>query len=168
MLQEIPIDSDITDKIRWAKNCYMVNKELFQSDNFISNHLIQLKKTVQISRFEMAEIGMLDECRSCAEKKGGSCCGSGIENRYSGTLILINLMLNCDIPENRIDPRDCFFLGKTGCTLLARHEICVNYVCKEINARVAPAEFTKLRENEGIELEIIFLLNEKIKKILRY
>jgi hypothetical protein len=145
----------------------MVHKEYLLSDNAISNNLVELKEAVQISRHEMAGIGMLEECRDCAEKKGGSCCGSGIENKYSGTLLLINLLLDCDIPENRIDPQSCFFLGENGCTLIARHVICVNYVCKEINNRIAPAKFTKLRENEGNELRLIFQLNEKIKKILR-
>ncbi|MBN2061494.1 MAG: hypothetical protein JW882_13870 [Deltaproteobacteria bacterium] len=159
---------DIMDKIRWAKGCYQVNRDLLLMDIFISKHLTELKKAILASRNEMKRIGMLDKCRICSEEGGGSCCGSGIENRYSGTLLLLNLMLDLSLPEKRTDPGNCFFLGKDGCVLLARHVICVNYVCRDINATIGTEGLAKLREHEGTELELIFLLDEKIKEILAH
>jgi hypothetical protein len=114
----------------------------------------------------MAHAGIMEFCKLCAQKDGGSCCGIGLENRYTGTLLLINLLLGHSIPTRRSDPSDCFFLGKAGCGLLARQVICINYLCKKITDQIDPQNMAPLREKEGIELGLFFHLNERIKKIL--
>ena len=164
---EISIDSPIIDKIRWAKNCYQVKGELLLKHTHINKLIAQFKKAILISHMIMNHIGITEECEECDKNGGGSCCGAGIEDKYSGTLLLINLLLGCKLPEKRIDPKSCFFLGKAGCVLLSRHTICINYICKNITNRINQEKITKLREKEGIELEFLFQLNEEIKKILR-
>lgn len=114
----------------------------------------------------MAESGIVDECRDCDRREGGSCCGAGLEHHYSGIILLINLLLGVDVPKRRHDPAGCFFLGEKGCTLLARHVICVNYLCKRINDRILPEKIAALRKKEGIELETLFMLQESIRNQL--
>jgi hypothetical protein len=46
--------------------------------------------------------------------------------------------------------------------------ICVNYLCNKITDRINPQKLKALREKEGIELDILFRLNERLKKVLQF
>lgn len=103
---------------------------------------------------------------SCDRQEGGSCCGAGLEDKYDGILLLINRLAGIAVPGRRQDPGNCFFLGEKGCLLLARHVICVNYLCKKITDRVAHEALIDLREREGEELNTLFQLHERILRLL--
>jgi hypothetical protein len=164
---EISTDSSIEEKISWADACYKKNKNTLLDDKKIEQLLKEFREASLKSIKEMNEIGMVDECRKCEEEEGGACCGKGIEDRYSGTLLLINLLIGVKIPSNAPDPNSCFFLGKKGCSLSARHVICINYICKKITYNIPHPHINRLREKEGKELDILFMLNEQIISILR-
>ena len=158
--------SHITQKIKQAEAYYIKEKETFFGDKRITEHLQDLKKAIHDSRQTMEEIGITTLCRDCEDKEGGSCCGKGLENKYSETLLLINLLLDNSLPQTRYDPHSCLFLGKNGCLLAARHVICVNYLCAKINKGITPDKILLLREKEGIELDLLFLTNERVKSLL--
>lgn len=166
-IRQPPLSSPIEEKIAWAENCYNKSDSQFFKDRTIIDLLDRLKKAIQTSHEEMTAAGIVDLCRECERNEGGSCCGAGLENKYDGWLLLINLLLNVKLPKKRHDPESCFFLGETGCLLLARHVICVNYVCNKIADRIDPQAIKALREKEGEELNTLFLLNENVKKICR-
>ena len=159
-----PLSSPIEDKISWAEDFYKRFGSEFFTDRTIVDLLDRLKREVQNTREEMNAAGIDDICRECEQNEGGSCCGSGIENKYDGWLLLISLLLNVRLPKKRYDPKGCFFLGKTGCVLPARHVICVNYLCKKLTDRIDPRIIKSLRTKEGEELNTLFLLHEKVKK----
>ena len=50
---------------------------------------------------------------------------------------------------------------------MARHVICINYLCTKIADLIKPHTIIKLREREGEELNTLFLLQERLKKVLR-
>ena len=162
----ISLESNIRDKITWATTCFNRKKSLLLKDKKIGELLPLLDKAIIASREEMENIGIVDECRHCEEKEGGACCGSGIENKYSGILLLINLLLGTILPQTQYIKDSCYFLGKKGCVLKAKHVICINYICKKISDKTAPETLTPLREKEGVELDLLFLLNERIKTVL--
>ena len=164
---EISADSSIEEKISWAVLSYRKYKHALTSDKNIQRLLEQFRKASSESLQEMIKIGLVDLCRECEEKEGGTCCGKGIENRYNGTLLLLNLLLGVKLPKKAPDPESCFFLGEKGCSLTARHVICVNYICKKISDRIPARALNHLREKEGKELDVLFILNEKIKSVLR-
>ena len=164
---EVPIDSPIEVKVAWAENCCRELRHELLGDEKISESLRLFKESVQDSHKEMTTAGVMDECKDCEQREGGSCCGGGLENRYNGVLLLINLLLDVKIPRKRYDPSSCFFLGQRGCQLVARHVICVNYLCKKITDRIDPQKIALLREKEGVELERLFFLHERIKKKLK-
>ncbi|MBN2417868.1 MAG: hypothetical protein JXL81_00650 [Deltaproteobacteria bacterium] len=164
---EISPDTSITEKISWAEACYKKYKNTFLEDNEVRQLLTEFRKASSESAKEMVSIGLVDECRKCEEEEGGACCGKGIENRYSGTLLLINLLLGVTLPEDAPDDKSCFFLCKKGCSLIARHTICLNYICKKITDRIPAHTLNQLREKEGKELNTLFILNEKVKSILK-
>lgn len=137
------------------------------ADPAVADLLTRLRKAVADSRQAMVAAGIADECRQCERYEGGSCCGADLENRYTGTLLLINLLLGIELPSKRTAPSNCHFLGHAGCRLLARQVICINYLCRKITDRIDPEPIARLREAEGREVELLFLLNERIKQFLR-
>lgn len=159
-------DSPIDEKIAWAENCYRSKGRTILRDKRVRDLLQRLREAARSSHDEMVQTGLVSICRNCEEKEGGSCCGLGLERKYTGLLLLINLLLGTEIPKKRLDPSSCFFLGERGCHLQARQVICINYLCKSATDRLEPQNLAALREKEGIEIETLFLLNEKIKDIL--
>ena len=162
-----PISRSVEEKIAWAERCYEEKGGLFLRDERTTTLLSRLKRAVRASGTAVMMAGVADECRTCEEREGGSCCGAGLENKYNGTLFLINLLLGIQLPKQRSEPLSCLFLGPDGCLLLARQVICVNYLCKKIEDRINPSKIAILREKEGVELECLFLLHERIKEKLR-
>jgi hypothetical protein len=162
-----PVSRSVKEKIAWAETCYQEKGGLFLRDERSVTLLNRLEEAVCASRAAMVSAGVADECRTCEEREGGSCCGTGLENKYDATLLLINLLLGIQLPKRRSDPSSCLFLGSDGCLLIARHVICVNYLCKKIEERINPSKIAVLREKEGVELECLFLLHERIKRKLR-
>jgi hypothetical protein len=162
-----PVSRSVEEKIAWAETCYQEKGGLFLRDERSVTLLNRLKEAVRASRAVMVSAGVADECKVCEEREGGSCCGAGLEDKYDATLLLINLLLGIRLPKRRSDPSSCLFLGSDGCLLIARHVICVNYLCKKIEERINPSKIAVLREKEGVELECLFLLHERIKRKLR-
>lgn len=160
--------SHITQKVKQAEEYYLTEKERLCSDSRLVDLLQDLKAAVLNSRQDMAESGIIPLCRECEQDEGGSCCGKGLENKYSEILLLINLLLGVSLPAERYDSESCFFLGRDGCRLVARHVICVNYLCSKITTRIKPDKISLLREKEGVELGLLFLANERVKKLLRH
>jgi hypothetical protein len=164
--EEISLESPIEAKIAWAERRYHEVMGELLGDEGIPLLLKRLEGAIHASRKEMIKAGVVGECRECEEREGGSCCGAGLENRYDGFLLLTNLLLGVKLPKQRYDPSSCFFLGARGCLLLARHVICVNYLCKKISDRIDPEKIAALQAREGVELELLFHLQEKFKKRL--
>ena len=162
----IPMNTPIEEKVDWAASCYRLEKDRLLRDKGIADLLIKFREAATRSHITMTRAGVYDACKKCEEREGGSCCARGIEAYYSGVMLLINLLLERDLPKNRLHTEDCFFLQKSGCALLARHVICVNYLCKKITDLIEPERIATLREKEGIELDLLFHLEERIKKLL--
>jgi hypothetical protein len=165
-IQHRSLTDPIEQRIAWAEHCYTHLEDKLLRDPEVSSLLEKLRQAIRGSHSKMAELGIGDLCKACEEEEGGSCCGAGLEDHSSGTLLLINLLLGVDIPTRKMDPASCFFLSRNGCRLLARHVICVNYLCAKIAARVPPSEIASLRELEGVELDLLFVLYERVKKVL--
>lgn len=132
----------------------------------IQPYLIELDQKIQATWNEMTSIGVVRECKDCAEKEG-SCCGSGIENSYDEILLLINLLLGRTLPQQAYDTNSCYFLGDNGCLLRAREVICVNYLCGRIYENIQKEKLINLQRIAGEELRSLFILENHIKKRLK-
>ncbi|MBW2028472.1 MAG: hypothetical protein JRH06_03410 [Deltaproteobacteria bacterium] len=154
-------------KIAWAESCYRDFGEILRGDPKLEQWIADLNRSIRASHRAMEEAGIREICRSCEKEDGGSCCGKGMERKYDGPLLLINLLLGQDIPKTRQNPRSCLFLGTQGCLLPARHVICINYLCAKITDRINPDSISMLRDKEGQEIEYLFLVKERILNLLR-
>ncbi len=162
----VSLDGPIEKKIAWAESCRQKAGGRLLADPAVADLLVRFEAAACASSRKMREAGVEAFCRDCDLHEGGSCCGRGIELRYTGSLLLINRLLNRPLPAKRFDPGGCFFLGPDGCVLTARHVICINYLCEKITRSIAPETLAPLRECEGEEIQTLFLLEERVKQVL--
>lgn len=164
--QSRPGPVSIQEKIRIARELYERWGAALGRNEPIQQLLGSLREKARASSESMRELGVADECRRCDQEEGGSCCGAGIENRYTVTLLLMNLLLGGDLPDVRRYKDSCFFLGESGCRLKARHILCVNYLCLRIQKKLPPDDLIDLQNVAGEEMDMVFIIHEAIKKSL--
>lgn len=111
--------------------------------------------------------GVVRECTDCAVNGGGSCCGAGIEDKFDVVILIINLLLGVTLPQQRLDPSGCWFLGEKGCLLVARHVICINYMCRRLYDALDRHGIQSVQQAMGQETDLLFMLEERIKTCLR-
>jgi hypothetical protein len=157
----------IEQKIEQAYNLLQTYSGPFVEDPSICALLQKLRDCIEITNRSMLAFGVVAECKNCEEKEGGSCCGAGIENKYDVVLLLINLLLGGSLENHAVEGNSCFFLGKNGCRLTARHVLCVNYICDKLQKKLTREELIALQTCAGEELETLFILHETVKKRLR-
>jgi len=158
---------DTQKKIQMAGALLSANKASFLSDSRLCALLSELDSAISASREAMEKAGVVEICRRCDEEEGGSCCGEGMERHYDEWLLLANLLMGVKLQKERQEARSCLFLGERGCTLWARHTICINYLCLEITKCIDPARLSELRRREGKELELLFHTIEYLKLFVR-
>lgn len=160
-------EKSITEKIAIAKRQYVALGDELKMDPQVSARLEELSVRVKASSELCLSSGLGEACRICEEDEGGSCCGAGIENRYSPELLLINLLLGVALPESRKCSRSCYFLGEAGCTLKVREILCINYLCDKVQKTFPPEILRRLQEVNGAEMDLIFGLHDRVKTLTR-
>ncbi|MCE5241566.1 MAG: hypothetical protein ABFD98_07280 [Syntrophobacteraceae bacterium] len=157
----------ILEKIETARKLFEEYGALLRADARVAAQLECARRKIERSRKANVESGVAAACRRCDEEEGGSCCGAGIENRYTPVLLLANLLMGKNLPLKRRSENDCHFLGETGCSLDARHVLCVNYLCTRIQKELPARELIRLQNIIGEEMDAVFLLHETIKKTMK-
>ncbi len=163
----LPIGTDhsIEEKIRWAKSLYEDCGGTLLSDSGLVRRLEEYRRAAQETWDVMRQIGVTAECTECAVNDGGSCCGAGIENRFDTALLLINLLLGASLPDRRQEPGGCWFLGEQGCTIPARHVICINYICRRLEQKIPPQGLKMLHGKIAREADVAFVAEEYLKSL---
>ncbi len=160
-------DHPIQDKISCAKGLFEAHGKDLLSHREIKTLLGRYAKAIEETWAVMRDTGVVDVCTQCAIEDGGSCCGNGIEDKFDVALLLINLLLGEHLPEAPWDDSGCWFLGPKGCTIKARHTICVNYLCKRLTETLPRENIHKLQAAIVAETDLGFLLEERIKGYLK-
>lgn len=156
------MDDDVISKVRKAKKLYKEFGSKLKSE--LGEEIDKLEKAIERTWSFMRELGLPEMCRACAER-GKCCCRPWVADLFDEYDLLLNCLLGVEIPEEREVDGLCFFVGKDGCRLKVRQVICVDFLCPEVENALGDRAL-KLREIEGEELEIAFILKEKVKKIL--
>ena len=159
--------SSIYEKIEQAHNLFETCGSSLIEDPQIHALLRKLRDCIENTNQSMVTLGVVAECKNCEEREGGSCCGSGIENKYDVELLLVNLLLEASLRDQQPSQNSCYFLGEKGCELLARHVLCVNYICEKLQKKLTREELIELQTCAGEELDTLFFLHEAIKKHIR-
>ena len=142
-------------------------------DEMLNNHSLfglmeTYRKAIVNSHELMEEMNILNGCTECAENaRAGSCCFQGIEEWYDHILLLINLMFGVAITTSHDILGGCLFVGEKGCTLLARHAFCVNYICPALKDSLTNFQREKLQFINGHELYSGWELEKSIRHWVR-
>lgn len=158
---------NIIDKINTARELLRTWSDALHAEPSISDRLKELKNKADASSRMAVHSGVADACRRCDQEEGGSCCGAGIENRYTPELLLINLMLGADLPDSKLMKGSCFFLGTRGCTLPARDILCINYLCTRLQKEIPSEELHHLQSITGEEMDFLFRLHNDIRNFIK-
>ena len=159
-------DRRICQKISAAHDLFALWGEALGNDPDIGPLLKSLTAKIAASTKAMNDFGITSACRHCSEEDGYTCCGAGIENRYSSRLLLINLLCGTALPTKRFWENSCFFLSENGCRLKVRLVLCVNYLCLKIRRLGSSEELAGLQKITGEEMEAGFILEEAVKKFI--
>jgi hypothetical protein len=133
-------------------------------DEKVRAMLTQLDRNIEATQKEMINAGIVKECADCAANGEGTCCGKRTGYKYNSMLLLVNLLLGKSLPLHAQDSHSCYFLKDEGCILSARHVICVNFICPRLHQNIQHYMLIRLQEVAGEELNILFLVEEYIKK----
>lgn len=159
--------SGIRERIASARSLLPEGRDALRQNAALGGLLEALREKAEASRAALIRYGVAEECRRCEEEEGGSCCGAGIEDKYSVEILLINLLLGSNLPEERRFEKSCHFLGETGCALLVRDTLCVNYLCRTLQNKLTHDDLISLQTIAGEEMDAAFRLHEKIRNSLR-
>ncbi len=155
-------DDSVIEKVRRAKElCELYGEELRRE---FSGELERLSRAIERTWRFMRETKLPELCRECAER-GKCCCRPWVAELFDEYDLLLNCLLGVDLPEEREVEGLCFFVGRSGCRLKVRQVICVDFLCPEAERLLGEKEI-ELREIEGEELELAFILKDKVKKKL--
>ena len=157
----------IQQKIEQALTLFATWGKKLHGDPGVAALIKKFEERTTDTRNAMRDLGIIALCKDCEEKQGGSCCGAGIENKYNEVLLLVNLLLGAPLPQKRHKTNSCYFLGNEGCTLKARHTLCINYLCSRIEQRLSRENLICLQYTGGEEVDALFILYEQVKKVLR-
>jgi hypothetical protein len=140
---------------------------LVSSDRKLAALLESYRLAIRNTWASMEREKVTEACAACAARAPGSCCFYGVEEWYDPILLLINLLLEVQLPISREVPESCLFLGPRGCKLLARHSFCVNYLCPDLKALIRAVPMRRLGAIIGEELSCGWELERALHEFLR-
>ena len=157
----------IYQKIQKAQGLFEIYGNALLNDPHISALLSEMKVNLKNSYQAMIDFGIVNACKHCDEKEGGSCCAAGMENKLDPILLFTNLLLGITLPDEHTRNDGCFFLSKKGCILKARLFLCVDFLCPNIKNNMTLDDLIKLQTISGEELETSFKLENAIKQSIQ-
>jgi hypothetical protein len=140
---------------------------ILSEDERFKSLLESLRQSIKATHKEMVAVRMVNECADCAVTDEGTCCTKRTHLKYDKILLLINLLLGTSLPRRAELPGTCHFLTEQGCSLTARHVICVNFLCRRLREKIEHWKLVRVQEVAGEELTTLFMLEEYLKKRIR-
>ena len=157
----------IQEKIKLAQNLYVSWQDALRRQFHINNLLADLERCIKSSRESIMDLRIIEICKCCDKKEGGSCCGAGMENKFDTYLLLVNLLLGVSLPECHARTDSCYLLTDKGSILKMRLVLCIDFLCDKILNALSVEEHLRLQKISGEELVVAFRLYDAIKKFLR-
>jgi hypothetical protein len=160
-------DDEIVNRISRAKFLFEQYGNGLRSDHVVESLLAVYRESLQQTGAAMRNEGIGIACSDCAGKTPSGCCFVGIEEGYDEILLILNLLLDCPLPESRQQPGSCFFVGTEGCTLVARYYFCLHYFCPDLKASLGESRINALQQQVARELNAGWQLEGAVRSWLR-
>jgi hypothetical protein len=148
----VAIQRDVSSYIAEAKKVYATLGNEIISNPQLAELLAGFKEQIQGTNRLFKEFDVAADCAACCDREKGPCCFDGAQGWYDLRLLLINLLLGVEVPDSPELMDDCWFNSPTGCKLLAKDSICLNFFCPDIQERLNDEELLSLRRQVGREL----------------
>ena len=143
---------DVSHYISQAKEVYAALGREILAQPDLADRLAEFREQINATNRLFKQLDVAADCAACCEREKGPCCFDGAQGWYDLRLLLLNLLLGVDVPDGPELVDDCWFNSPTGCKLLAKDSICLNFFCPEIQERLSEAEVLSLRQQVGREL----------------
>lgn len=157
----------VQQKIGLAYEIFESQKQSLLASTPASRLMQKLQLDLKASWQSMVDLNIVKRCSECdTTAPQGSCCSRGIEKKYDVSLLIANLLLGVSLPEQHVRQESCYFLGSHGCKLRARHMLCVDYICPELEKELGCNLVIEIQTATVAEVETTFLLCEEIKKMI--
>jgi hypothetical protein len=161
------LEQTIKREVSKAKWLFDAHSEALCRSREVTSSLAGYRAAILRTGEAMKRMGVVKGCTQCASKSHGSCCFSGIEEGFDHVLLLINLLLGCDIPEERELADGCFFVGTRGCRLTAKSYFCLHYLCPELQKLLGPSGSEELLRIVGDELSMGWDVEQVLREWFR-
>ncbi len=156
----------IEEKISVARELYALWGKDLKEDEELKPLLARYLQAVERSNQAMEEAGTFDECYRCSVIDQKGCCKIGLENECTVLILLLNLMLGVEFPEEREVPGRCFFVGPRGCKILARPMLCRDYFCIRHHQRLTEAQMAHITQVLNDELVLLHQITSLMRRRL--
>jgi hypothetical protein len=143
---------NVSQYISEAKKVYAELGGEILSHAEMAELLAKFKQQIEGTNRLFKGLDVAADCAACCARDKGPCCFDGAQDWFDLRLLLINLLLGVDVPDRPQLADDCWFNSPTGCKLLAKDSICLNFFCPDIQARLSEEDLTALRQQVGREL----------------
>lgn len=157
------LDQAVEEKIGRARWLYAQLGQELSSDTEIRTLLDNYLEAIGKTGAAMRRNGVVKGCTACAAQPHGSCCFSGIEEGFDHMLLLINMLLGRELPDEKGLPGSCYFVGEYGCKLIAKSYFCLHYLCPELKAMLGSAGCRDLLRIVGEELSAGWELEQTLR-----
>lgn len=158
----------VASRIGTAQRFFADRGESIRTRPSIAALLQRFRDCSDLARAMMRRLGIAEACARCDRiEPHGSCCSIGLEEKIDAMILVVNLLIGVELPKAGTRPDSCFFLGPQGCTLFARHMLCVDYLCPDLEKSLPPARLHAMQIAAGNEIEALFRLGEEIKRACR-
>ena len=153
----------IEEKIQVARDLFAVWGEGLLKDEEIPPLLEKYKKAVLASNKAMEEAGTFKECYLCTVVEQKGCCKIGLENECTVLILLLNLLLGVEFPEEREVPGRCFFVGPLGCKIFARPMLCRDYFCLRHYQKIPEETMARITQVLNDELTLLYQITSLLR-----
>ncbi len=140
--------------IERAKKLYEIYGSLLLENQTFSILLDKYKRAIDATFRIMIDLGIVSQCYRCGRTHKGSCCAPEVAEWYDAETLFVNLLMGCSLQTQSAYEGHCCFLGPDGCTLLARHSFCVNFLCDQIKSRLSQSDLAMFYRIAGVEITI--------------
>jgi len=156
----------IEEKIAVAKELYELWAEDLREDEEIKPLLSRYTEAVRASDRVMEEFGTFEECYICTVIDQKGCCKIGLENECTVLILLLNLLLGVNFPEEREVPGRCFFVGPKGCKIFARPMLCRDYFCIRHHQKLSEEQMARITQVLNDELVLLHRITSLMRRRL--
>lgn len=157
------MDEVILGHIHRAKALYDQYAADLRGDDEIRTLLNRYRESIEETGSAMRSEGVGAACTACARENPSGCCFVGIEEGYDDILLLVNLLLDCPLPDKRSQADSCFFVGSRGCRLSARYYFCLHYFCPLLKASLGDGRIGALQRQVGREVSVGWQLEQAVR-----